>query len=55
MNTYFTHVSLIWSTGTSYDLKLDFKISKSNIIIRISLELKCSNGHNFGPSITHEV
>jgi hypothetical protein len=37
VSEWFTHASLIWSTSTSYDHKRDFQISKSNIIVRISL------------------
>jgi hypothetical protein len=55
MNTWATRALLIWSTSSSYDHKRDFQVSKSNIVIRISLGLTFSISHNFGPSITHEV
>jgi hypothetical protein len=43
------------STRTSYDQRRNFQISKSNIIARISLGVTFLNGHNFGPSMTHEM
>jgi hypothetical protein len=32
-----------------------FKMGMSNIVVRISLGLTVSNGHNFGPSMTDDV
>jgi|AntAceMinimDraft_5_1070358.scaffolds.fasta_scaffold164935_2 hypothetical protein len=37
MNACFWWALLIWSTSTSHGQKLDFKVSKSNIIARVSL------------------
>jgi hypothetical protein len=41
--------------GAWYAHKRDFKIIKSKIIAKISLTVTFSNGHSFGPSMTHEV
>jgi hypothetical protein len=56
LNEYY--VSFTWlnrSTSTSYGHKNDFQILKSNITARIPLRVIFSNGHHFGPPMSHEV